>query len=147
MNPQRERGLNDEAIRLLQVNNSQGNRAEHTSLLHLYRAHNLFRFARGVPGASELQQIAGGNHRFPKMLAESLNNEVLFRHEVTEIESGADGVTVRCANGNRYLAAHAVVVVPFPPLRRIALRPGLPNSKPEPWPNWITCALPKCIWW
>jgi monoamine oxidase len=54
--------------------------------------------------------------------------EVLFNKEVKAIEVGAEGVSIRCADGAVLMASQALVTVPLPILQRIAFTPALPRK-------------------
>ena len=80
----------------------------------------------GVPdSASETMRISGGNSRLPEAMAAALGDRVRLNAPVTRIEHDAGGVRVH-AGGEPIEAAHLILAVPPPPLRRIAFEPALP---------------------
>ena len=146
-------GLNDKAIRLgYGMNVSYGEDAHDISALQL-----LFRaaFSRAQGGSSEPAAdrsggksvrpppsttpsagargftAADGVQRIPDAMAESLAHPVHFGRAARRIEDDGRRVTVRCADGTEYKAAHAVCALPFTVLRDIAFDPPLDGSQRE----------------
>jgi monoamine oxidase len=51
--------------------------------------------------------------------------QVLFNKEVTAVEVGAEGASIRCADGEPFEGLRALVTVPLPTLQHIAFTPAL----------------------
>ena len=136
-------GLDEEAIRLgYGLNVSYGKDAHDISALQL-----LFRaaFSRTQPGGMHRRSIAAGLlpqaargytaadgvQRIPEAMADSLDHRVHYGRAARRIEDDGRQVTVRCGDGARYRAAHAVCALPFTVLRRISFDPPLQGSQRE----------------
>ena len=146
-------GLDDKAIRLgYGMNVSYGEDAHDISALQL-----LFRaaFSRAQAGSSPAAAepfggesaplrprpsatssagargytAADGVQRIPDAMADSLAHPVHYGGAVRRIEDDGRRVTVRCADGTEYKAAHAVCALPFTVLRDIAFDPPLAGSQ------------------
>ena len=119
----RNKGLNDAALSLLDVNNSYGRTLEETSVINLHRVYANVMLGMKTPGGSKT--VVGGNQRLPEALAASLNGEVLLNKAVTAIEQKRSGMIVTCRDGSRYSGTHVIAAVPFTALRRVNITPGL----------------------
>ena len=146
-------GLNDKAIRLgYGMNVSYGEDAHDISALQL-----LFRAAfsraqavspepaadrsggksvRSPPSTTSSSGARGytaadGVQRIPEAMAESLDHPVHYGRAARRIEDDGRRVTVRCADGAQYKAAHAVCALPFTVLRDIAFDPPLAGVQRE----------------
>jgi monoamine oxidase len=90
-------------------------------------------FASEAVGAgTTVQSIKGGNDRLPKALAAALGDRVKYDSPVVRIAQDRDGVTVGYRNRHRVhqlRADRCVCALPFAPLRRVALRGALSDSK------------------
>jgi monoamine oxidase len=75
----------------------------------------------------ETMRIAGGNQRLPEAMAKALGDRVVLGAAVTRISQQSWGVRVS-AGSRSYDAAHVVLAVPPPPLRRITFDPVLPGA-------------------
>ena len=75
----------------------------------------------------ETMRIAGGNQRLPQAMATQLGQRVVLGAAVTRISQQSWGVRVS-AGARSYDAAHLVLAVPPPPLRRITFDPALPAA-------------------
>ena len=146
-------GLNDKAIRLgYGMNVSYGEDAHDISALQLlYRA--AFSRAQAVSPEPAAHRSGGksvrsplpttssagargftaadGVQRIPEAMAESLDHPVHYGRAARRIEDDGRMVTVRCADGTEYKAAHAVCALPFTVLRDIAFDPPLAGSQRE----------------
>lgn len=146
-------GLNDKTIRLgYGMNVSYGEDAHDISALQLlYRA--AFSRAQAVssePAADRSGDnsvrspppttsstgargytAADGVQRIPEAMVESLGHPVHYGRAARRIEDDGRMVTVRCADGTEYKAAHAVCALPFTVLRDIAFDPPLAGSQRE----------------
>jgi len=117
----RANGLDDAGIAL--VNKTlNANDASSYSMVNMYRSQLLF--ARDAAlGVS--QSVAGGSTNLPKAIAANLKSPIHFGKSVVRIEVGPKSGDISCADGSRYEADFVVCTVPFPALRRIAVRAPL----------------------
>jgi monoamine oxidase len=122
-------GLNANALRLLDVNNSYGNRLSDTSLLQLYyvQINLLLGMKTGQPGL----QVVGPNAQMPEAMAGALAGDVRLQKPVAGIAQDESGVTVECADGERLQADACLITAPVPALRNIRFSPGLPPRQAE----------------
>jgi monoamine oxidase len=120
----RERGLNDAALRLLDVSNAYGDTLGETSLLNLYYTQANIAEIIKMPGP--VQNVVGGNQRLPEAMARALKGDVLTSRRVVAITSTAQGTEVRCADGAVHQARFVVNALPLPAMRAIAFDPPLP---------------------
>jgi monoamine oxidase len=121
----RAQRLVPEAEFLVRLQNRAEYNAEPAELSMLFVAQQTAVLA-GVPdSASETMRIAGGNSRLPQAMAAALGDRVHLSSPVSRIEHDAGGVRVH-AGGQVIDAAHLVLALPPPPLRRIVFEPALP---------------------
>ena len=121
----RAQRLVPEAEFLVRLQNRAEYNAEAGQLSMLFVAQQTAVLA-GVPdSASETMRISGGNSRLPEAMAAALGDRVRLNAPVTHVEHDAGGVRVH-AGGEPIEAAHLILAVPPPPLRRIAFEPALP---------------------
>ena len=121
----RAQRLVPEAEFLVRLQNRAEYNAEATDLSMLFVAQQTAVLA-GVPdSASETMRIAGGNSRLPQAMATALGARVRLNAPVSRIEHDAGGVRVH-AGDEPIDAAHLILALPPPPLRRIAFEPALP---------------------
>ncbi|WP_170160529.1 flavin monoamine oxidase family protein [Prauserella muralis] len=71
--------------------------------------------------------VAGGAHLIPQRLARSLGHAVRLSTPVAAIEQHARGVEATTGSGTRWHAKAAIVAVPLPALRGLAIEP-LPSA-------------------
>ncbi len=117
-------GLPPEAIALVDRAAAFDTLAE-TSALALLRT--VTQRGQSAPVSSN---IVGGNHRLPQAMAERLP-DVRLGTVVTAVEHEDSAVTVRTAVGDAIHARAVVLAVPFTTLRRIDVRPALPEPVAE----------------
>jgi monoamine oxidase len=121
----RAQRLVPEAEFLVRLQNRAEYNAEASELSMLFVAQQTAVLA-GVPdSASETMRIAGGNSRLPQAMAAALGDRVRLRAPVTRVEHDAGGVRVH-AGGEPIDAAHVILALPPPPLRRVVFEPALP---------------------
>ena len=122
-------GLNEEALRLLDVNNSYGNRLADTSLLQLYyvQTNLLLGMKTGQPGL----QVMGPNAQMPEAMAGVLAGDVRLNKPVAGITQDDSGITVACDDGERLSADVCLITAPVPALRNIGFSPALPALQAE----------------
>ena len=84
----------------------------------------------GSPGTG---WIDGGSQALPEAMAASLDQRPLIRAHVEVVHADGRGVTVRCADGRRFAAAHVVMAVPSGPLSRIRFEPAPPAPQHATW--------------
>jgi monoamine oxidase len=122
----RAQRLVPEAEFLVRVQNRAEYNAEADELSMLFVAQQTAVLA-GVPdSASETMRIAGGNSRLPQAMAAALGARVRLNAPVTRVEHDAGGVRVH-AGQEPIDAAHLILALPPPPLRRITFEPPLPE--------------------
>jgi monoamine oxidase len=118
------RGVQKDDLPLFEVNHALGDTLATSSLLNQYYSMANADDARKVPGP--LQNIVGGNQRLPEAMATALKGALRLGAVVASVESTQSAVEVRCTNGERHVAAFAVVCLPLPALRAVRFEPGLP---------------------
>jgi monoamine oxidase len=121
------RGVRAEDLPLFEVNNALGDTLATTSLLNQYYSMANAAQVRQVPGP--LQNVVGGNQRLPEAMAAALKGAVHLGRTAEAIGTTRTGVEVRCANGERYRSAFAVVSLPLPALRTLRFEPALPATQ------------------
>lgn len=122
-------GLNADAMRLLDVNNSYGDTLAETSLLNLYYVQtNLLEILKFK---GPVMEVSGGNQRLPEAMARALRGEVLRGRVVTEVQANTRSTTVHCADGSKHKARFVVCALPLPALRHVRFEPGLPATHAE----------------
>lgn len=125
----RAMGLDERSLRLLDVNNSYGNRLDDTSLLSLYRVDAAIR--RAIAMRQPAFQVQGGNMRLPEAMAHDLGQRVLNGRVARRIEQATDQVRVSCDNGEAFEADAVICALPATAVRRLEFTPGLPNTQAE----------------
>lgn len=120
-------GLGDAAIRLaFDVSPYYGTSSYDVSAL-MYEANEGWgKVVMAQPGAFA---VKGGNELLPRAMARQLKGDVLLGREVIGIESGADAVTVTCADGASFRARRAVSTLPFSTLRNVRIDPPLQGAQ------------------
>ena len=126
-------GLDNETVALgYGLNTSYGHDAHDVSaLMMLARAAFSTAQRRQVPEGVVGYTVRGGAQRIPDAMAKALVNEVRFGRAVAGIEDEGSEVSVHCVDGSRYRADRVVCALPFPALRKIALRPALAGRQAE----------------
>lgn len=84
-------------------------------------------------GASGTGWVQGGSQALPEAMAAALAQPPRLGAQVVRVEADARGVTVYCADGRRFQAAHLVLAIPSGPLSRIAIAPAPPQAQREVW--------------
>ena len=118
-------GFPEAAIRLINANNSYGNSLSDTSLMALYRV--MGEFGRLSGPALAVMEVATGNMRLPEAMASQLAQPVATGETVHEISQSATGVQATLSSGRTIHADAALLALPVPALRHIAL--DLPESQ------------------
>ena len=126
-------GLSEQAVELgYGLNTSYGRDAYDVSaLMMLARAAFSTAQRRQVPEGVVGYTVRGGAQRIPEAMANALSNEVRLDHAVVGIEDGVTEVSVHCANGDNVRADHVICALPFPALRKIAIRPTLAGPQTQ----------------
>lgn len=121
----RERGADEAALRYIAM--TQGTDSlDGLSVLWEWRRAAISSFTASQ-GMDSLRHIVGGMSRLPEAMAgRLLKNPVERNVEVVGIEESGNGVSVATADGKTYRAAHVVVAVPLPMVKRLKFEPGLP---------------------
>jgi len=86
-------------------------------------------FGGGIPFL-----LKGGNDRLPYAMAKKLRREIRYGVEVTAIDSRAEHVEVEARRGARnelYKADRVVCTIPATVLRKITIKPDLPDDQTE----------------
>jgi monoamine oxidase len=122
----RGKGITDEVLRLLAVNNSYGDSLAETSLLNLYYVQTNIAEIIKTPGPT--LGIAGGNQRLPEAMAKALRVPVHTGKHVTAILTGKDDVLVRCADKSEHRARYVICTLPLPAMRGVDFSPPLPDA-------------------
>lgn len=123
-----EHGFSQEAIRLANdVSPGYGTNSHDISALMLEFSDG-FTQAQIATGTNSWA-IKGGNEKLPQAMAAQLKGDVLLGKEVVAIDSGADAVEVRCADGSRYRAGRVICSLPFSTLRSVSVTPALEGSQ------------------
>lgn len=116
----RQRGVSEEAIRLMGANANTNDLAT-TSALHLFRALTF----RQKGGSRKVLRIQGGSQRLPEAVAVRLRRGVELGKQVVHIHDRGRRVSVRCADGTEYQARYVIVTVPMSVLNGIQFTRGL----------------------
>jgi len=116
-----------EAEFLVRLQNRASYNAEARELSMLFVAQQTAVVADVPDTASETMRISGGNSRLTEAMAAALGDRVRLGAPITRVEHDANGVRVH-AGGQPVDAAHLVLAVPMPPLRRVRFAPALPTS-------------------
>ncbi|PEQ12605.1 hypothetical protein B2G71_09835 [Novosphingobium sp. PC22D] len=120
-----ERGFSPAEIRLAHdVNPAYGEHASGVSLLNWLFVANFFKAQQAAGGAE--WSVLGGNSRLPEALANSLQNEIVFRKKVVAIKTSSAGAEVHCADGTRITAGHVICSIPLATMANVAFDPPLP---------------------
>ncbi len=123
----REKGVTEDGIRLLGINNNYGQTLDDTSLLFLYRVFAIVQQSMTTPGGQKT--VKGGNQRLPEAMAAALNTPVQLNKTVNQIDRQGGAAMVRCADGSVYKAQHVIVTLPLPALKNVVFTPGLPKAQ------------------
>ncbi len=118
-------GFPEAAIRLINANNSYGNNLSDTSLMALYRV--MGEFGRLSGPALAVMEAAAGNMRVPEAMAGLLTQPVATGETVKAISQSAAGVRATLSSDRTIEADVALLAIPVPALRQIAL--NLPASR------------------
>ena len=118
-------GFPEAAIRLINANNSYGNNLSDTSLMALYRV--MGEFGRLSGPALAVMEATAGNMRLPEAMAAQLTKPVATGEAMKVINQSATGVRATLSSGRTIEADAALLALPVPALRQIAL--DLPESR------------------
>lgn len=122
-------GLNEEAVRLLEVNSSYGNDFATLSTLHLFHYFSWMKLQSA--GQGPRVQCADGNQRLPEAMANALKSEVRMNSVARRIASDSNGVEVTCEDGTKHRAKRCVVTLPFTLARFLDIDPPLAGVQLE----------------
>jgi monoamine oxidase len=125
----RSKGFSDEALRLVEINNSYGDSLDETSLLSLYHVQTNTTELLKTPGP--IVSVVGGNQRLPEAMAKSLKQMVMTNQRVVAVDAEQNSMRIRCADGSTYFAAKVICALPLPAMRNIAFSPTLPTTLAE----------------
>ncbi len=73
-------------------------------------------------GEIRSQRVDGGISRLANAMADDLGEVMRYREPLQRLEHGTDGVVLHTSEGV-YEAAHAILALPLPPLRRVVVEP------------------------
>jgi monoamine oxidase len=118
-------GFPEAAIHLINANNSYGNNLSDTSLMALYRV--MGEFGRLSGPALAVMEAVAGNMRLPEAMATQLAQPVATGETVKALSQSAAGVRATLNSGRTIEADAALLALPVPALRQIAL--DLPESQ------------------
>ena len=118
-------GFPEAAIHLINANNSYGNNLSDTSLMALYRV--MGEFGRLSSPALAVMEATAGNMRLPEAMATRLAQPVATGETVKALSQSAAGVRATLNSGRTIEADAALLALPVPALRQIAL--DLPESR------------------
>ena len=110
-------GFPEEAIRLIGINNSYGNRMSDTSLLSLYRVRA--EFARLTGSQLSFTEAALGNQRLPEAMAAALKGQLRLSTPVRRISQDQHRVSLVLDNSESIEADALVMTAPLPALNKI----------------------------
>jgi monoamine oxidase len=117
------KGLDDQALQWLDVNNSYGNRLADTSLDMLYRV------GASVGRAIEMRQptfdAALGNMRIPEAMAAGLATPVLHGEKVLSVHQAGDALVARSESGKEFRGDALICALPATAVRKIRFEPVL----------------------
>lgn len=123
----RQRGLSDEAIRLMDVVIHTG-RIDTTSALHELRRYNVGSFNSNLSAQRkepEAYMIEGGNSRLPARMADALQKPVEHSKTVVSISQREGYAIVGCADGSRHEAKRVICSAPLRVLRDMLFDPPI----------------------
>ena len=123
----RSAGLDDDAIALIDANNSYGNSLAETSLLSLYRV--VANISRAIEMGRPALEVDGGNLRLPEAMAASLASQVTLGERIDAVSLSDGFVRVTSAGGRRFDADAAILAVPATALRNVRFEPDLPAEQ------------------
>lgn len=135
-------GASSEARRIIRV--SQGRPLEELSVLRMMQEATrakigaervdpaLLRGKDAYERAAILSQhVVGGTSRLTDAMSASVGDRLHLRKQVVAINMTSANCELRCADGSRYRARHALAAVPFSVLRSIAIKPGLRGEQAD----------------
>jgi monoamine oxidase len=122
-------GLGQDALALIDCNNSYGNRLADTSLLSLYRVNG--NIARAISMRQPVYEVIGGNQRLPEAMARSLGGRVMTSVEITHLRQYPHGVELDSRDGRRFSGDFAVCAVPATMVRSMDFEPALPSAQKQ----------------
>lgn len=125
----RSLGLNDQAMQLLEINNSYGNRLDDTSLLMLYRVGE--GFGRAMSIRKPAVEVTTGNQRLPEAMAASISGRIVHGEQVMEVHQTSAGATVKCQSGSEYQGDAVICALPATAVRKLQFSPALPQAQSQ----------------
>ena len=128
----KRKGFSEDQIKLVYgINVSYGLDAKDIStLLLLYRA--AFSSDQKIIDDKVIGYTAlNGVSAFTDAMSSQLENEVHFKKNVLNINSGKDEAQIFCEDGSKYIATHVICSVPLSVLKGIIFTPTLPPKQYE----------------
>ena len=120
----RSKGLNEETIRLMNVTIHSGGMHRTSALNELRRYHvNEFNSKLKFEDGHSYKMIKGGNSQLPKLMAESLNNEVQLGKTVVAFREKNNVTEITCSDNTTYKADHVICSIPISVLKNVTFEP------------------------
>ena len=125
----RASGLSNEALKLIDSNNSYGNSLSETSVLALYRVSRSYE--RAMSMKKKVFEVENGNMRLPERMASSLLDPPILGEQVISVNR-SDGFTrVKTYSGKEILGDAVVFALPTSALQKIHIEPQLPSDQAQ----------------
>ena len=120
----RSKGLNEEAIRLMNVVIHAGGIHNTSAINELRRYHVMdFNSKLSFDDGKSWKMVKGGNSLLPERMAGSLKHETLLNKTVVSFKEENNIVEIQCADASRYKAKNVVCSIPMSVLRNITFDP------------------------
>lgn len=126
-------GVSAEAQRLVNAGLIVADSRE-TSVLPTLQDGLRMRLARGVGGdraSGGVDSFVGGTSRLTTAMAELLGDRLRLNKRVSAVTMDASGAETVCDDGSAYRSRFVIAAMPFPALRRIAVKPGFSGAQAE----------------
>ena len=123
----RASGLSNDALSLIDSNNSYGNSLSETSLLALHRVSRAYK--RALSMKKKVFEVENGNMRLPERMASSLLDPPILGEEVVSVNRSDGCARVNTFSGKEILGDAVVFALPTSALRKIHIEPQLPPDQ------------------
>ncbi len=125
-------GINEETIKLMNVIIHSGGMHRTSALNELRRYHvNEFNSKLKFDDGHSYKMIKGGNSQLPKLMTESLSNEVLLEKTVVAFREKDNEIEISCADNTSYKADHVICSIPISVLRNVTFEPFIKGLAAE----------------
>ena len=125
----RASGLSNEALKLIDSNNSYGNSLSETSLLALHKVSRAYK--RAMSMEKKVFELESGNMRLPERMASSLLDAPILGEQVVSVNRSDGFVRINTYSGREILGDAVVFALPTSALRKIYVEPQLPSDQAE----------------